>query len=413
MENLVSDLTCRICGGTSFAPVVSLGKTPLANSLLREEELADVEDTFPLDVVYCRTCTLVQLTLSVPPERMFREYAYFSSVSDAIVSHAEALTRRVIRDRRLDQQHLVVEIASNDGYLLQHYRAAGVRVLGIEPARNIARAARARGIETIDEFFSPDLARAIRAGGRRADVIHANNVLAHVPDLRGVAEGFQTLLAPSGRLIVEVPYVRDLIDQCEFDTIYHEHLCYFSLTALTRLFANAGLTIVDVERIPIHGGSLRIFAGRAEDRPTSSPSVEALLADEREWGVEREATFAAFGTAVDGIRRDLVHLIDRLRGEGKRVAAYGASAKGATLLNASGIGRDRIDFVADRSPHKQGRYMPGARIPIVDASALAERAPEYAVLLAWNFADEIFRQQAEYRRRGGTFIIPVPRVEMR
>jgi len=304
-------------------------------------------------------------------------------------------------------------VASNDGYLLQHYVAAGVPVLGIEPAANIAKVARERGIETVSEFFGRDLARALRASGRVADVIHANNVLAHVPDLRGVVAGFRELLAPSGLAVIEAPYVRDMIDHCEFDTIYHEHLCYFSLTALDRLFRSEGLTIVDVEHLPIHGGSLRIFATPSASSPARSGSVDAMLADERAWGVDKDATYAAFASDVETVRRDLIALVDELRREGHHVAAYGAAAKGATLLNYAGIGADRIDFVADRNTYKQGRYMPGARIPIVAPSALLDRAPAYTLLLTWNFADEIFAQQAEYRARGGKFIVPVPRVEIR
>ena len=410
---MVEALRCRACGSADLLPILSLGRTPLANALVEAADLATPDATFPLDVVFCRGCTLVQLTLSVPPERLFREYAYFSSFSDALVGHARRLVERLVPDRRLGAANLVCEVASNDGYLLQHYVAAGVPVLGIEPAANIAKVARERGIETVSEFFGRDLARALRASGRVADVIHANNVLAHVPDLRGVVAGFRELLAPSGLAVIEAPYVRDMIDHCEFDTIYHEHLCYFSLTALDRLFRSEGLTIVDVEHLPIHGGSLRIFATPSASSPARSGSVDAMLADERAWGVDKDATYAAFASDVETVRRDLIALVDELRREGHHVAAYGAAAKGATLLNYAGIGADRIDFVADRNTYKQGRYMPGARIPIVAPSALLDRAPAYTLLLTWNFADEIFAQQAEYRARGGKFIVPVPRVEIR
>ena len=409
----MSTMTCRACGGGDLVPILSLGRTPLANALVEPDALGTPEATYPLDVVFCRTCTLVQLTLSVPPERLFRDYAYFSSFSDALVGHAGRLVARVIAERGLGAESLVAEVASNDGYLLQHYVTAGVPVLGIEPAENIARVARDKGIETIAEFFGRDLARTIRASGRTADVIHANNVLAHVPDLTGFVAGFRELLAPAGVVIVEAPYVRDMIDHCEFDTIYHEHLCYFSLTALDRLFRAEGLTIWDVERVPIHGGSLRIFASPTKAELVPRASVAELLEAERAWGVTTDATYASFASDVETVRRDLVSLIDRLRAEGHRVAAYGAAAKGATLLNYAGIGADRIDFVADRNTYKQGRFMPGARIPIVAPSALVERAPDYTVLLTWNFADEIFAQQAEYRARGGKFIVPVPRVEIR
>jgi SAM-dependent methyltransferase len=407
------DLSCRACGGRRLAPILSLGRTPLANALVEPDALGTPDATFPLDVVFCRDCSLVQLTLSVPPEHLFREYAYFSSFSDALVGHARRLVARLVPERALGAGSLVVEIASNDGYLLQHYVKAGVPVLGVEPASNIAKVARERGIETIDEFFGRGLAARLRAEGRVANVIHANNVLAHVPDLTGVVAGFRELLAPDGVVVVEVPYVRDMIEHCEFDTIYHEHLCYFSLTAITRLFAAEGLTVVDVERLPIHGGSLRVSAAPSESRPVAGPSVVALLEAELTWGVSDESTYAAFAGDVARLRADLIALIDQLRAEGRSIAAYGAAAKGATLLNYAGIGADRIDFVADRNTYKQGRYMPGARIPIVAPSALIDRAPDYTVLLTWNFADEIFAQQAEYRHRGGRFIVPVPKVEIR
>jgi hypothetical protein len=257
------------------------------------------------------------------------------------------------------------------------------------------------------------LAKQLRAKGRQASVIHANNVLAHVPDLIGVVSGLRELLAPDGVASIEVPSLVDLIDRCEFDTIYHEHLCYFSLTAVDRLCRAQGLTVVDVERLPIHGGSLRIFAARTDGAPAVSPRVTAALEDEDRWGVTEPVTYDAFAGRVAALRRDLTALVDRLRSEGKTVAAYGASAKGATLLNYCGIGQEQLAFVADRSPYKQGRFMPGARLPVVPASSLAARAPDYALLLTWNFADEILAQQAEFLRNGGRFIVPVPRVEIR
>jgi SAM-dependent methyltransferase len=394
-------------------PVLDLGRTPLANALLSVEDLERPEAVFPLAVVFCPTCTLVQLTVSVPPEQLFREYAYFSSVSDATVAHAKQLVERLVAERRLGPDSLVVELASNDGYLLQHYVAAGVPVLGVEPARNIAEVARGRGIDTVAEFFGLELAKQLRAKGRQASVIHANNVLAHVPDLIGVVSGLRELLAPDGVASIEVPSLVDLIDRCEFDTIYHEHLCYFSLTAVDRLCRAQGLTVVDVERLPIHGGSLRIFAARTDGAPAVSPRVTAALEDEDRWGVTEPVTYDAFAGRVAALRRDLTALVDRLRSEGKTVAAYGASAKGATLLNYCGIGQEQLAFVADRSPYKQGRFMPGARLPVVPASSPPERAPDYALLLTWTFADEILAQQAEFLRNGGRFIVPVPRVEIR
>jgi SAM-dependent methyltransferase len=414
MEDLVipDDLRCRICGASHFQPILSLGRTPLANALLSEGDLATPEPTFPLDLVRCTTCSLVQITLSVPPERLFSDYVYFSSFSDAWVAHARRIALRLVEDRRLGAESLVAEVASNDGYLLQHYRDSGVPVLGIEPAANIATVAESRGIPTVVQFFGRECAAALRADGRQADVIHANNVLAHVPDLTGVVAGFRTLLAPTGVVVVEAPYVRDMVDHGEFDTIYHEHLCYFSLTALVRLFADQGLTIVDVERLPTHGGSLRIFAEHHETaHPT--PSVATLLAEEHTWGINDDARYQQFATDAARIRRELVALVRDLRAQGRTVAAYGAAAKGNTLLNYCGLTHDDLAFVADRSTYKHGKFTPGAHLPIVSADALAERRPDDTVLLAWNFADEIVAQQASYRAAGGRFIIPVPRVEMR
>jgi hypothetical protein len=285
-------------------------------------------------------------------------------------------------------------------------------VLGVEPAENIASVAEARGIPSLVRFFGVELAAELRAQGRAANVIHANNVLAHVPDLTGVVAGFQALLAPGGVVVVEAPYLRDMIDHGEFDTIYHEHLCYFSVTALTRLFASQGLTIVDVERLPTHGGSIRVFAERTIDTPTVASSVPQLLDEESRWGIDQPSRYDAFATDAARIKHDLVALVRSLRAQGRRVAAYGAAAKGATLLNYAGLTSADIDFVADRSTHKQGLFTPGAHLPILPVEALLERQPDDTILLAWNFAEEILAQQADYRQRGGRFIVPVPRVEI-
>ena len=402
---------CRACGGNRVPLVISLGNTPLANALLNADQLDGREDTYPLDLVYCEDCTLVQITETVPPPKLFSEYAYFSSFSDTMLRHAEVLAKRIIDERRLGKDALVIEVASNDGYLLKVYKDAGIRVLGIEPAANIAKVAEERGIPTRVEFFGEACARALADRGERADVIHANNVLAHVPDLPGFASGLATLLIDDGVAIIEVPYVKDLIDHREFDTIYHEHLSYFSLTALDRLFARHGLTVLDVERLDIHGGSLRVTAGRAGARTPSARVVE-LLDNEQRWGMTGLDYYLRFAAAVDDLRRTLLALLSDLRARGKRLAAYGAAAKGSTLLNCFGIGRDYLDFVVDRSPHKQGRYMPGVRLPIDAPSRLLRDSPDFVLLLTWNFADEILEQQAEFRQRGGRFIIPVPEVRV-
>ena len=405
---MTAHIPCRACGASDLALVLDLGETPLANSLLTEDDLGQPEERFPLVLAFCNTCALVQITHSVPPEKMFREYLYFSSFSDTMVSHAKSIVSRLVATRALGPNSLVVEVASNDGYLLKHYRAVGVPVLGIEPARNVAKVAvEQHAIPTVTEFFDDDLAARLVAEGKRADVIHSNNVLAHVPDLNGFVAGVARLLTPGGVWVIEAPYVRDMIEHVEFDTIYHEHLCYFSATALSRLFARHGLKLVDVERVPIHGGSLRLFVSPVGSA-TPAASVAATLDAEARLGMASLAYYATFGRAVEELRTSLVGMLRELKASGKRIAAYGASAKGSTLLNTFGIGRETLDFAADRSTHKQGRYMPGVRIPIVPTERLLEAMPDYTLLLTWNFANEILSQQQAYRDAGGKFIVPVP-----
>jgi len=395
---------CRSCGHAT-EPFLAFGELPLANALVPVG--AKDEPRFPLTMTACAHCGLVQLAETVDPNRLFRHYVYMSSNSPAFLRHAQTLAQRLIKERGLGAQSRVIEIASNDGYLLKNYRDAGIPVLGIEPARNIAEVAQKAGIDTVSEFFSADFARTLRADNKLADVIHANNVLAHVPDLQGFVAGLALVLKPDGIVVIEAPYVRDMLEKLEFDTAYHEHLCYFALTPLVTLFAKSGLDIYRVERIPVHGGSLRIFARHA-GAAESENSVVAMLAQEKEWGVRDAALYRRFADAVLSFKPTLAAFLGKLRAEGKSIAAYGASAKGATMLNYCGVDHTMLEFVVDRSDVKQGLAMPGVQLRILPPEELLRRQPDFVLLLAWNFLDEIVEQQAEYLRRGGRFIVPVP-----
>jgi SAM-dependent methyltransferase len=396
---------CRSCGAGGLELVLSLGTTPLANGLLTEEQLALPEPAFPLDLVFCPSCTLVQITETVPPEQLFSNYLYFSSFSETMLRHSEQLAKTLTARRRLTSASLVVEVASNDGYLLQYYKQAGIPVLGIEPAANVAKVAEERGITTMVGFFGEKMGGDLRSEGRRGDVIHANNVLAHVADLNGFVAGLALALKDDGVAVIEVPHVKPMIERLEFDTIYHEHLCYYSLSSLTPLFARHGLKIVDVEEIPLHGGSLQVHAALSGE---PSARVRRLAEDEQAAGVGSRGFYQDFGDKVRRLREDLRAVLSDLKLEGNRIAAYGASAKGSTLLNYCAIGRETLDFVADRSTVKQGLYTPGTHLRIVPPEALVAERPDQVLLLTWNFADEILVQQSDYRKQGGRFIIPVP-----
>ena len=399
---------CRSCGAPVGAPFLDLGETPLADALV-DPARAGGEDRFPLAVAFCGDCSLVQITEDVSPQRLFVDnYLYFSSFSPALLEHARSHAERLIAERRLDERSLVVEVASNDGYLLRNFVEQGIPVLGIDPAPGQAAAAEAAGIPTRREFFGPELARELRRT-RAADVIVANNVMAHTPDLNGFVEGIALLLAGDGVATIENAYVRDLVERCEFDTIYHEHFCYFSCTAVDRLMRRHGLHLADVERLPIHGGSLRFHATK---RGAPRERVEELLREEEAAGVASPGFYEAFGERVARLRRDLVALLRELRGGGARIAAYGAAAKGSTLLNYAGIDTELVDYVVDRNVHKHGLLMPGVGIPISPPERLLEDRPDYVLLLAWNFKDEILEQQSDYRAAGGRFVVPVPAPEI-
>jgi SAM-dependent methyltransferase len=398
---------CRCCGGGDLTVFLSLGDLPLSDGFITEQQLAREDARYPLDVAFCADCALVQILETVPPEVLFGEdYPYFSSFTDALLRHSEANVVARIADRNLSSRSLVVELASNDGYLLQFYKARGIPVLGIDPAPGPVAAAHAKGIETLLAFFGEGIARRLASTeNRRADVIHANNVLAHVADTNGFVAGIATLLKDDGLAVIEVPYVRSLVDHGEFDTIYHEHLCYFSVTALDFLFRRHGLFLNHVEPLEIHGGSLRLFV---EKRDKRAESVHGFLQEERQLGMDKLSWYESFSARVNAIRDGLRELLAGLRQQGSRIAGYGAAAKGTIMLNYAGIGPDTLDFVADRNTHKQGRYIPGVRLPIVAPERILEAQPDYVLILPWNFKDEIMEQQAEYRRRGGKFIVPVP-----
>jgi SAM-dependent methyltransferase len=405
--------SCRLCGAAAagLEIVLDLGPMPLANRLLRPDDLGRPEPRYPLQLARCPHCDLLQLTETIPPEALYREYLYCSSCSDDMLAHARALAERLIAERRISSGSFVVEAASNDGYLLQHFVSRGIPACGVEPARNLAALARSRGVPTLDEFFSTALAERLRPLGRLADVFLALNVLGHVHRPNDFVRGIARLLAPGGLAVIEVPYARDMVEQGEFDTIYHEHLSYYTVATLDRLLRQNGLTVQGVERVPIHGGSLRLFAvprGAAE----RGRSVQALLAEEATLGVGDPAYARRLAGQADAVRRELGGLLRRLRAEGKRLAAYGAAAKGSTLLNYLGVGRETLAFVADRSPLKQGQLTPGSRLPICSPSRLLEEMPDYVLLLTWNFANEILRQQQEYLQRGGRLILPIPQLRV-
>jgi SAM-dependent methyltransferase len=404
-------LKCRSCGSADAELILDLGLQPLANNLLTAADLAKPEPKFPLRLAVCKSCWLLQITDLVPPVELFSEYLYFSSFSDLMLRHAREAAESYIAEFGLNSKSHVVEIASNDGYLLQNFVQAKIPCLGIEPAANIAKVAREKGVETIEEFFGRGIATKLASENRLADLILGNNVFAHAPDTNDFVAGLKKLLKPAGRVALEFPYGVEFIEHNEFDTIYHEHVFYFTLIALQPLFARHGLEIFRVERLPIHGGSLRLFAGHAGAHAVEA-SVPKLLAEEKLKGVDSLACYEGFASQVHSIKRELLELLAKLKREGKRVAAYGASAKGSTLLNFFGVGAADLDFVVDRSTYKQGRLTPGTHLPILPPEELLKHQPDYTLLLTWNFADEILAQQKAYRDAGGKFIIPIPKIKI-
>ena len=397
--------SCRACGSTALERVLELGDQPLANALLNGAADFDHEAFFPLDLVFCRGCSMVQILDVVDPEVLFGHYLYVTGTSETIHEHNEQYTASVIARMGLGPRDLVAEIASNDGSLLSCFRARGVRVLGIEPARNIAEMARQRGIETVGRFFDRQAGAEIASVHGRASAIIGNNVFAHVDDPVGFLRGCADMLSDDGRVFIECPYALDMLERGEYDTIYHEHLSYFSVTSLARVAESAGMSVDSVERVAVHGGSIRT-AFRKGGAHAAQPA--AMMAMERDEGLTSPDRWRAFGEGAMQNRRDLLRLLGECQAKGATLAAYGAPAKGNTLLNYCDIGTDIIPWTVDRNPLKVGLFTPGMHIPVLPVETVRERRPDYLLVLPWNFADEIMRQQRAYADAGGRFILPIP-----
>jgi SAM-dependent methyltransferase len=402
---------CIVCRQVTVQQFLDLGQTALANKFLSAEELSHPEAVYPLRTGFCHTCGHVQLLEAVPPAAMFEDYLYISSASDTLKAHLYDLSDLLTERYRLKVEDLVIDIGCNDGTLLQGFRRHGVRTLGVDPAANLAELTRANGIERYVEFFNSETAKHIVDKWGRAALITATNTFPHIPGLSDFIEGIKTALAPGGVFIIEAHYLVDLLEQGAFDTIYHEHVSYWALGPLVYLFAQHGMEAVQTERLPLHHGQLRVAVQR-QGEGQAHPSVAQLLAMERGLGIDQFATYQRFAQQTQQLKIELHRTLRELRNLGKRVAGYGAPAKGNTLLGFLEIGPELVPYIADRSPLKQGRYTPGTHILVVPPERLLADQPEYVLLLAWNFVDEVLAQQAEYRRRGGKFIIPFPRVEI-
>ena len=400
---------CRHCGSTLTLTLANLGLSPVANNYIDASDCGKAEPFYPLEALVCRNCRLVQTCDMLAACDIFRaDYAYFSSNSSSWLKHAKTYVEDMAMRFGLTASSRHVEIASNDGYLLQYSKAKGIRCLGIEPCESVALASRGNGIDTRIEFFDADYARKLVAEGWTADLITGNNVLAHVPDINDFVSGVRTLLAPEGVATFEVQHLLKLMQRHQFDTIYHEHFSYLSLIAGESIFAKAGLRIFDVELLETHGGSIRLFVCHTQSRHPQSRRVVELLAEERAYGLKDDAVYVAWNETVKATKRDLLELLIGLKRQDKTVVGYGAPAKAVTLLNYCGIGRDFLDFTVDRAPSKQGRYLPGVRIPILPPEAILEAKPDFVLILPWNLKDEIKAQMNEVKSWGGRFIVPVP-----
>jgi SAM-dependent methyltransferase len=406
-------MECRSCGAPLTLTVCDLGLSPISNAFIRAEDLGSGEMFYPLEALVCERCWLVQLGTELPSSAHFHDdYVYFSSFSTSWVGHARRYSELMISRFGLSKNSRVIEIASNDGYLLQFFVEAGIPALGIEPTANTAAAARARGVETREAFFGVDTAAALVAEGWGGDLVAGNNVLAHVPDINDFVGGLPRILKPQGVVTLEFPHLLNLIELNQFDTIYHEHYCYLSLTALQPVFARAGLRVFDVDTLPTHGGSLRLYLCHAAAEHKQTPAVAATLAAEVAAGLAGPERYAAFAAGVRRTRSELLSFLIEARRAGKRVAAYGAAAKGNTLLNYCGVRTDMVEFVADKNPTKQGRFLPGSRIPVLGPEAIDAQKPDFVLILPWNLKDEIVGQLAPIRAWGGQFVVPIPALEI-
>jgi len=405
--------SCLFCRAPLRITFVDLGMHPLCESYVSEDKLNQMEPFYPLHVFVCEQCFLVQLHEYVSPADIFTEYAYFSSYADSWVQHAKRYTEMIVERLKLTPKSFVVELASNDGYLLQHFVAKGIPVLGIEPAANVAKVALQKNVPTLVKFFGQQTARELVAEGKRADLVLGNNVLAQVPDINDFVAGIKILLAPQGMVTIEFPHLMKLMEENQFDTIYHEHFFYFSLITAERIFAAHGLTLVDVEEIPTHGGSLRIYGHHAEDKTHSvTERYRELVKREQAAAVERLDTYAIFAENVKETKRKLLEFLIEAKRKGKKIVGYGAPGKGNTLLNYCGIRSDFLDFTVDRSPYKQGKFLPGTHIPILHPDRIREAKPDYVLILPWNFKDEIMQQVSYIREWGGQFVVPIPEVKV-